>query len=226
MANKKEFEFEPVILVDGVHIIEIDGFVCNVDILPSKVEDIDPTKAYIVCPFVLPVIEEEQVKNNKPGILVNKEKGTYKIYLPVSAKDIKDYSTEKIRSLGSDINNMVQEMINNPDNFRSEKESEIINLNSSVTTYTINEDDDFLKKAIKEAINAKGINVKSYADKLPKAHDMNNTRNSLKDDKKMTLLNLTRWCTILGLECSITLRDNGQDKIRPLPNDITITFNE
>lgn len=226
MYHLEESNETPVILTGGIHLVEINNFVSNVTILPKSIEDVDPTFAYIVSPYVLPIIDKDQLESGEIGIYVDEKKGEFKINKPKSDDEAEKFSVNNIRTLDTDIETIVQDMINNPDDFRNEKDAEIINLNSSVTTFTIREEDDFLKRAIKEAINMKEINVTAYGEKLPKAHDISNIKSALNKSASMTILNFSKWCYILGLKCELRVSDNGQDKLSPLEGEITIPFNE
>lgn len=224
MVKLVESNEVPVVLGGNIYIVEINNFVSSVEIIPTNVEDIDPTKAYIVSPYVLPIVNLDKFEEGGIGIYVDGEELKYN--MPKTEEDKEKFSVDKIRELEADINRMVREMIENPDNFRSEKDAEIINLNANITTYSIKDDDDFLKKGIKQAINDKGINVRSYGDKLPKAHDISNISGALGRDSKMTVPNFAKWCSILGLKCEIIISDNGEDTVKPLPEDIHIMFND
>lgn len=226
MIKLTESEKTPIIMSGGVHIIEMNNYISNVTILPKDLKEVDETFAYIISPYVYPIVSEDQFTSGEVGILIDREKNTYKVNVPKTKDEEEKHSISNIRSLDTDIDHIVRDMIENPEDFLNEKEAEIINMNSNTTTFTIREEDDFLKRAIKEVINTKQINVASYGDKLPKAHDISNIKSVLTGSKNMSILVFSRWCYTLGIKCELHIMDNGEDKIAPLKGEIVIPFND
>ena len=99
---------------------------------------------------------------------------------------------------------------------------ESVNINAETFIPIIKDDDDFLKVAVKKIIGEKKINPKNYKDKFPGQYSLNNIKSSLIRDTKMTVTNFKTWCEVMGVEWELTIRDNGTDKISPLPEEFTL----
>lgn len=104
-----------------------------------------------------------------------------------------------------------------------ENETVVLNNMESFKT-NLKETDDFLKRAIKEAINRKNINLKVYKDKFKNAHSLNNMKSELNKSSKMSVAYFGDWCEILGLKWKLIVSDDGTDNISPLEDDIIIDF--
>lgn len=104
---------------------------------------------------------------------------------------------------------------------------EINNINLSSNDYVpkLEEDDDFLKKIIKTAIINKGINVKALKSLFPASskHSLPNLISSLNNTTKMSVNKFAMWCELLGLDFTLTVTDNGRDRMTPLMSDLTYT---
>ena len=100
---------------------------------------------------------------------------------------------------------------------------EIINNNSEIFTPTIRPEDDFLKYIVKKAILDKKINLKNYRERFSNDYALNNMKSGLSKSTKMTVPNFIKWCEILGLDWEMTIKDNGDDTINPLSENIYIS---
>ena len=98
-----------------------------------------------------------------------------------------------------------------------------INTSTSVFKPPINEDDDFLKKIVKQAILDKDIDVKVLENKLHKKNGLNNLKSALLGKTKMSTINFIVWCELLGIEFEIYVTDSGIDKMHPLPKTLHYT---
>lgn len=81
-------------------------------------------------------------------------------------------------------------------------------IGGEVTGVVIHPDDDFLKKAVKRAIQAKGISMKRLKNELPNRHTFDNTFGALKGDSFMSLRYFFRWVDMLDFDYEIRIRDN------------------
>jgi hypothetical protein len=120
-----------------------------------------------------------------------------------SSKNIVDFNIDSIYS----------EIHNNKEEFLNDRDIEIINANAEVFTAVIKQNDDFLKKSIKEALNRKKINLKIYRDRFKNEHSLNNMKSALNKKSKMSVGYFLDWCEILGLDWTIIVRDSGEDPI-------------
>lgn len=121
------------------------------------------------------------------------------------------------------IHKMYDEIEKDKGNFLTEEEIEIIQANTEIFTVAIKEDDDFLKKLIKEAINRKKINPKIYKDRFKNEHSFNNMKSALSKKSKMSVSYFLDWCEILGLDWNMCIWDNGDDKFSQLESAIIIS---
>ena len=151
-----------------------------------------------------------------PGIY--KTESGYKFVKP-SKKEIEStYSVDRVISLN--VPDIIDKISGNVDDYQQPEDIEIINNNSELYVPTIKEDDDFLKKIIKQAIIDKRINLRNYRALFPNDYALNNMKSALKRETKMTVPNFVAWCEILGISWEIVLSDNGKDNINPLPKPI------
>lgn len=83
---------------------------------------------------------------------------------------------------------------------------------SDKNTPVINDDDSGFDKVIKAAIIEKGIDPKSYREKLPKEHTIGNMISSLKKTgSDMSTLYFMNWIEVMDLDFTLEIRDNGKD---------------
>lgn len=141
---------------------------------------------------------------------------------PINDNERERYSIKNVKEIVLDIDQIIREISENKETFLDPEDVEIINANSEVSKFEIREDDDFLKKIIKQAIVSKEINLKNYAKKLPNKHDLGNMISTLNKQTKMSVVNFKRWCEMLGLKWSIVLEDDGSDALAPLKEIIEI----
>lgn len=140
---------------------------------------------------------------------------------PRSDKEALKYSEENIREIN--IDKIFKRITESKDKIPTLKDIEASNNNAEITKPLINEDDDFLKKAIKEVILNKEINLKNYADKFKTPHDRTNKMGALVKNTKMSVNYFTDWCEILGVNYKLTLVDSGNDVNSPLTTEITVS---
>ncbi len=159
--------------------------------------------------------------NAKPGIYI---KNNIIKFVNPKKKEVDKYSIDNVRIL--DTNEIFRIIESDKDKFIQPEDVEIINNNSETYIPTIKDDDDFLKYLVKRMIIDKKINLRNYKDNFPNEYALNNMKSGLNRSTKMTVTNFKSWCEILGIKWSITIEDDGSDKINPLPNSITITSNE
>jgi hypothetical protein len=194
-----------------------------------EVERFDPEKklkkgyAYIDGDYVYVYRgKKEKFKRTEivPGIYKNK-RGLYEFVHPETKKEKEEYSIDNVVEL--DTNKIFEEVSEKQENFIDPEDIEIINNNSEIFVPTFREDDDFLKYIVKKAILDKKVNLKNYKDKFPNQYALNNMKSGLNKETKMTVTNFKSWCEILGLEWEMTVRDNGTDRLSPLPESIDVT---
>lgn len=95
-----------------------------------------------------------------------------------------------------------------------------INAATSVFIPTINDDDDPLKKIIKQSIISKKIDINRLKHKMPQKYGLTNMKSALIGKTKMSITNFNIWCELLGITYEIILSDNGTDRQTPLHKPI------
>ena len=85
----------------------------------------------------------------------------------------------------------------------------------------INENDDFLKKLVKQIILEKGVNIHKYKQKLPKSSNLPNLQQALRGSTKMSPRFFITWMELLQCDFTVTIRDSGLDREDPLRKSIT-----
>ena len=161
------------------------------------------------------------LNHSKPGIYLND--GIIKFVNP-KKKDIDKYKIENVSILDTD--EIFRIIAADKDKFIQPEDVEIINNNAETYVPTIKDDDDFLKYLVKRMIIDKKINLRNYKDSFPNEYALNNMKSGLNRSTKMTVTNFKSWCEILGIKWTITVEDDGTDRINPLANPITITSDD
>lgn len=203
------------IYTGNIYLLEDEGLVEVHSYNPNK--KLKKGHGYIIDEYVLIY----RGKKNKlasvvrPGVY-KLESGRYQIIYPTKESDIEKYSIENILDL-----NMDTILETDPEERLNELEMEIINNNKSMYTPTIKDDDDFLKRAVKQVIIDKGINLKNYKDKFPK-NGLNNFRSGLDGETKLTTPKFETWMEIMGCKFTLIVEDNGGDPYNSLNEPIII----
>lgn len=159
----------------------------------------------------------------------NKMKSTSIPYFWVN--DDNDFEYNKLNPLMDKnfaIDNIVEwsfdEIVENTDENEELYNEEAINdMNAATNVFVpiINEDDDFLKKLIKQTIIDKNIDIKRLQHKLNKKYGLTNMKSALIGKTKMSVPNFIIWAELLGIDWEITVFDNGTDKLSPLNKSLT-----
>lgn len=180
--------------------------------------------AYIIGEYVYPYIGKIKKGNDidklKPGIY---DHCSEVYYVPVKNNnriDKERYSTANIASIS--LSSIWSEVENNKNNFITEEDREMINSNIKEYMPTLKNDDDPLKRLIKQAIKEKGVNINLYKSAFDKKHGLTNTKSTLNSKTNLTILKFLQWCEILGLDYRMEVYDNCKDKHFPL--DKTLVY--
>ena len=101
-------------------------------------------------------------------------------------------------------------------------EQAINDLNNAASKYVpvINETDDYLKKIVKEAIVRKNVDINRLKCKMVVSYNLLNMKQALEKSTKMSVIYFASWMEILGLDFEIIVKDNGQDRIDPLKENL------
>ena len=103
----------------------------------------------------------------------------------------------------------------------------LADMNAATTVFipTINEDDDPLKKIVKQLIISKRIDINRLKHKLPEKYGLTNMKSALIGKTKMSINNFNMWFELLGATYEITVTDNGTDLQNPLLKTIKYSSN-
>lgn len=199
-------------------LIAVDDNIYNVNLWYKGIKPIEKD-AYIKGDLVY-VYHGGENEFDEPGIYY--EDGKYVFVEPTIERE--KYSVENVDDLDTDA--IIEDVLNNAEEYVTKEEVEKINNNSSLFVPEIKETDDFLKKMIKKAIIDKKINLKNYKDKPKNKWTLNNLRMALNNKTSMSINYFRLWCEILGLDLEMVLKDNGTDKISPLPQPIKMNLED
>jgi len=101
-------------------------------------------------------------------------------------------------------------------------EQAINDLNNAASRYIpiVHDDDDYLKKIVKEAIIRKNVDINRLKSKMQVSYNLLNMKQALEKSTKMSVVYFMLWMEILGLDFEIKVKDNGQDRIDPLKDPL------
>lgn len=95
-----------------------------------------------------------------------------------------------------------------------------MNAATSIFVPIIKDEDDCLKKLIKEVIIRKKININRLKSRMDKSYSLSNMKTALMNSTKMSVPNFIIWCDLLGISFDIFVQDNGTDQTNPLKDTI------
>lgn len=95
-----------------------------------------------------------------------------------------------------------------------------MNAAAAVFVPNIKDDDDFLKKIIKQAIIDKHIDISRLKYRMTEKYSLPNMKAALQTKTKMSVLYFLSWCELLGLDFTIMVEDNGTDPQDPLKKNL------
>lgn len=156
----------------------------------------------------------------KPGIYYNDSNCTYMIRQPMTDEEKEEYKyIDKItRQDADEIRNAVINhkviIYNTPDSSHSVIPPETI-------------DDDILKKLIKRAIIAKGVDLDQYKVRFASKNMLFNTKQVLRGPNRLSMLLFDRCAEALNLKYTITIEEGGGEIVgHPLKDSITISSHD
>lgn len=118
----------------------------------------------------------------------------------------------------------IKEIISNTDDKPIEYDPEVIASVQRATAFVqpvIKDEDDFLKKLVKQTIISKRVNVKKYAKKVPKPWILHNLiQSTIISDTKCSPPPFLQWMELLDCDFKIIITDNGHDKEDPLRKEV------
>lgn len=115
-------------------------------------------------------------------------------------KNVGDYSFKKIASTIKEDETLYNEKILND-----------INSSTSVFRPEIRDEDDFLKKLLKEVILRKDVNIAKYVSKVSEKYILSNMKQGLVNKSKTSAINFLNWTELLGIKFHVIIEDDGTD---------------
>lgn len=185
-------------------IISDDGYVYIGVPYEKKITNYDMTYAYIIDDMFYPYRGEYNAKKSVlPGIYSN---GSKPIIIEPSDKDKDAYKTETHwAKIDSDA--IYDGIVAREDEFQIYSDGK----SAYIPDITVN--DDLFKRALKEAIIAKGIDIDSIKDRFSDRNAVFNFKSVMKGDNKVSTLIFDRGREAFGLGCCIILYDKDKNNI-------------
>lgn len=217
-------EVEYIVIFGGKAILTVDDEYLEVNIFHEN-EKLKKGLGYVKDGYVY-VYQGKVDKFNKKELNAGIYMDRYGKYVVIDHEEsVKDkYHVDNVTDF--DVKRIFDEIEKKEEQFIDHEDIEIINSNSEFYKPTMNEDDDFLKAIVKKIIVAKRINLSNYKSKFTNPYTLNNLKSSLNKKTKMSVLNFKIWCEILGVNWTMIIEDNGEDKITPLVEPLDISSNE
>lgn len=173
----------------------------------ESITEFDPQTAYIKGDYfyLYSGILDQIIANNKPGIYFDPK---HKQFVLIEVQ------TEEEKALYR-FETHVQPY--KPDEIISLLNSGEISLppipeSSKVFLPPITENDDILKRLIKQALQEKGVDIDSYKDRFVDKNALFNFKQVLKGDTRLSMLLFDRGLDALNLKCTIILEELDPDR--------------
>ena len=164
--------------------------------------------------------EYDPLHKDVPILYVNDD-NTY------TKKDSSNSETHDLFNINNMKNNLYNLSIENIIENTSEddelyNEQALADMNAATAIFVpiINENDDPLKKLVKQTIISKEIDINRLKHKMPQKYGITNMKSALVGKTKMSISNFMIWCELLSVDYDVIISDNGTDNINPLKEDI------
>lgn len=121
--------------------------------------------------------------------------------------------------VNADLASIVQQTKDNEELF-DEEEINDINASSAIYMPQIKNDDDFLKKIVKNTIIKKGININRLKTKTGEKYVLSNMKTALSGNTKMSVLYFIKWMEIMDCSFEVVVQDKDTKVIDALGTPI------
>lgn len=155
-------------------------------------------------------------KNNKIGVYKDEEEDRYRFVKPISKKKAKKYSIDKIYSIEKDTIKKIKEK----EGLITRDLDIMLAESDDVFKPQICDSDNVLQRLIKKALDKKEIDIKNYVARFDNPGDMSNFKRALLHHGKMSVEKFIKWCYVLDLEFTVTIRDK-QGAASPMDEEIS-----
>lgn len=217
MKNKTENEITfPSYLPFKKRTYSVVGYIDETEKFSDNKGYIDKESGNIyICSYI-----SKPIHKDVPILYVNEDN----TYTKKDASNSETYELFNINNMKNDMYNLSIEHIieNTNENDELYNEQALADMNAATAIFVpiINEDDDPLKKLIKQTIISKEIDINRLKHKMPQKYGITNMKSALVGKTKMSISNFMIWCELLGVSYDIIISDNGSDRINPLKDDI------
>lgn len=187
-----------------------------------RVEKFDDEKklkkgfAYIRGNLVYPYMGKLDDKKKKKVGVYKDEDDSYRFIKPISRKKAEKYSIEKIYSIEKDTIKKIKEK----EGLIARDLDIMLAESDEVFKPPICDSDNVLQRLIKKALDKKEIDIKNYVSRFDNPGDMSNFKRALLHHGKMSVEKFIKWCYVLDLEFTVTIRDK-EGAISPMNEEIS-----
>lgn len=194
----------------------IHGYIGEVDEYIDNKGYVDKDDRIYICSN-----NKEPMHDDVPILKIDKDGNTEKIdVINPMTKEVFVLSNAYDLSMNNIIDNTTgDEVLYNEEALRD------MNAATSIFVPQINEDDDSLKKLIKQTIISKQIDINRLKHKMPQKYGLTNMKSALVGKTKMSIQNFNIWCELLGVDFEFIITDNGSDTQNPLFTNIHYVSN-
>ena len=154
-------------------------------------------------------------KKKKVGVYKD-EDDSYRFIKPISRKKAEKYSIEKIYSIEKDTIKKIKEK----EGLIARDLDIVLAESDEVFKPPICDSDNVLQRLIKKALDKKEIDIKNYVSRFDNPGDMSNFKRALLHHGKMSVEKFIKWCYVLDLEFTVTIRDK-EGAISPMNEEIS-----
>lgn len=214
----------PLYLRTEDRIIEVVGELPTMDVITANgINTIDslevslvPYKGYIIDGYVYMYTNEIKSESNYavPWVeIVEGVSGYQQTTRSLADEDMEEFSIERLTPM--DVTSISDSLVEGEKLYNEEAINDM-NMAASVFVPVINETDDFLKKIVKQTIISKNIDINRLKSCMSKNYGLSNMKQALSGKTRMSTTNFILWAELLGIDFTVTVRDNGHDTINPL----------
>lgn len=195
----------------------------NIDDMSNDYEHLIPNKGYVMDDYVYVYTDSKQHKSigDVPILTISKSGDTYTVTRkPSKINSMEVFSVKNLTPMDA---KAISDSLVEGEKLYDERELNDMNMASSVFVPEINETDDFLKKVIKQTIINKHIDISRLKSHLTKSYGLSNMKQALVLSTRMSTNVFVSWAELLGIDFTVTVKDNGRDTITPLKHPLTYT---
>lgn len=141
------------------------------------------------------------------------------IFKEGTPKEAKLFRLKNVTQMDPDA--FLTNFLENKDDFVNEDDLRFISNNSKIFTVQEKDNDDFLKRAVKQAINQKQIALENYSANSATKHEIPNLKTTVMKENPMTYQRFMQWADLLKLDWKFIVFDGGDER-SPLKEEIVL----